>query len=87
MAEQDFGGSWTAHRYCHSLARISGHVCAEHGGLSAKRATMIELVFWMRKRASSYSQISLEVFGGGWASCRAMSAVIGLVVVESGGWV
>lgn len=87
MAEQDLGGSWTAQRYCHSEARISWHVVAEHAGVSEKRATMIELVFWIKKRPSSYSQISLAVLCGGWASCRARSAVIGLVDVESDGCV
>ena len=48
---------------------------------------MIELVFWIKKRPSSYSQISLAVLCGGWASCRARSAVIGLVDVESDGCV
>src|SRR5690242_16964900 len=73
MAQHDLGGSWTAHRYCHSEARISGHVMAEHGGVSEKRATMIELTFCVRNRHSSYSHSVLSTFSGGCASFRATS--------------
>lgn len=68
MAQQDFGGSWAAQRYCHSLARISGHVAAEQGGSSAKRPIAITFAFCVRKRHSSYSQIPRSTPGGGWAS-------------------
>lgn len=67
MAQHDLGGSWAAQRYCHSLARISGHVCAEHGGSSAKRPIAIRFAFWVRNRHSSYSQIPRSTPGGGWA--------------------
>ena len=87
MAEQLLGGSWTAQRYCHSEARISGQVCAEQAGVSANRPTMIWFVFWIRKRPSSYSQISLAVWGGGWARSWAMLAVMGWTAEESAGWV
>lgn len=67
MAQHDLGGSWAAQRYCHSLARISGHVCAEHGGSSAKRPIAIKFAFWVRNRHSSYSQMPRSTPGGGWA--------------------
>ena len=53
MAQQDFGGSWTAQRYCHSEARISGQLRAEQGGESEKKPTMRLFTFWTRKRQSS----------------------------------
>lgn len=82
MAQQDLGGSCTAQRYCHSEARISGHVIEEHGGVSEKRATMIELTFWVRNRHSSYSHSVLSTFSGGCASFRAMSLSTGIFPFE-----
>jgi hypothetical protein len=79
MAQHDLGGSCTAHRYCHSDARISGHVTEEHGGVSANSATMIELTFWMRKRQSSYSHSVLSTFSGGSASFNAISLSTAMV--------
>jgi hypothetical protein len=53
MAQQAFGGSCTAQRYCHSDARISGQVCAEQGGFSAKKAMMRLFAFMVKNRQSS----------------------------------
>lgn len=87
MAQHDFGGSWTAHRYCHSEARISGQVRDEHGVVSEKRATMIELTFWMRKRHSSYSHRVLSTLSGGCASFSAMALSTGTIPLDALGWV
>ena len=73
MAQQDLGGSCTAQRYCHSEARISGHVMDEHGGVSENNATMMALTFCVRNRHSSYSHSVLSTFSGGCASLRAIS--------------
>ena len=48
---------------------------------------MIAFVFCMRKRPSSYSQISFDVLSGGVESCLAISEVIGWIVFEWGGCV
>ena len=62
MAAQGLGGSCTAQRYCHSEARISGHVLGLHtpnsGRTSALRCTV-------RRRVSSYSQREGSVEAGG----------------------
>jgi hypothetical protein len=80
MAQQDLGGSCTAQRYCHSLARISEQVLAEQEGVSAKKAMMRLLAFMVRKRQSSYNQSGLSMPLGGVDRERAVSRVIGLVV-------
>jgi hypothetical protein len=82
MAQHDLGGSCTAHRYCHSEARISGQVVEEHGGLSEKSPTMIELTFCIKKRQSSYSHSVLSTFSGGSASLSAMSLSTAMVPFE-----
>jgi hypothetical protein len=87
MAQHDFGGSCTAQRYCHSEARISGHVSDEHGGSSAKRAVMMELTFCMRKRHSSYSQSVLSTLAGDCAILSAVTLSTGIVPFESAGCV
>ena len=81
MAQQDLGGSCTAQRYCHSDALISGHVCAEQGGESEKQATIKLLVLCTRKRQSSYSHNGRSTFSGGLASLKAVTRVMGVVVV------
>ena len=87
MAQHDFGGSCTAHKYCHSEARISGQVMEEQAGLSENRATMIELTFCIRKRQSSYSHSVLSTFSGGSASLKAISLSTAIVPFEPIGWV
>ena len=82
MAQHDLGGSCTAHRYCHSEARISGQVKDEHGGLSAKRAVMIPLTFCMRKRHSSYSHRVLSTLSGDCAILSAMSWSTGMMLFD-----
>lgn len=77
MAQHDLGGSCTAQRYCHSDARISGHVCAEQGGSSAKNATIKLFTFIVRKRQSSYSHSDRSTPSGGSASDTATSRVMG----------
>lgn len=87
MAQHDFGGSCTAQRYCHSEARISGHVVDEHGGLSENRATMMELTFWVRNRQSSYNHSVLSTFSGACASLSAISRSTGIMLLEPMGCV
>src|SRR3954471_19320402 len=82
MAQHDFGGSCTAQRYCHSEARISGQVKDEHGGLSRKRAVMMELTFCMRKRHSSYSHSVLSTFSGACAILSAISLSTAIVLFD-----
>ena len=80
MAQQDLGGSWTAQRYCHSLARISGQVDAEQGGESAKKAMMRLLAFMVRKRQSSYNHKGRSMPAGGVDKAIAVSFVSGVIV-------
>lgn len=68
MAQQDLGGSCTAHKYCHSEARISGQFCALHLGVSLKKPTMSVLTRMIRRRQSSYSQSERSTPSGGVAS-------------------
>lgn len=84
MAQQDFGDSWTAHRNCHSEARISGQVEAEHAGVSNRKPTMRSLHLFMRKRQSSYSHSARSTPKGGVAKRDAVCLFIGTMVDADG---
>lgn len=73
MAQHDFGGSCTAQRYCHSEARISGHVAAEQGGVSLKKAMTKALTSMTSKRQISYNHNERSTPSGGVAMSRAVS--------------
>ena len=87
MAQQDLGGSWTAQRYCHSEARISGQVMDEHGGLSENSAVIMAFTFCVRNRQSSYSHSVLSTFSGGVANFCAISLSTGVTESEPMGCV
>lgn len=80
MAQHDLGASCTAHRNCHSDARISGHVAALQGGASKRKPTIRLLHCAIRKRQSSYSQRVRSIEGGGVARSCAVSRVMGAVL-------
>ena len=79
MAQQLFGDSCTAHRNCHSEARISGQVLAEHGGSSKRKPIIRSLHLLMRKRQSSYNQRVWSSPSGGLAIIRAVSREMAMV--------
>jgi hypothetical protein len=79
MAQQLLGDSCTAHRNCHSEARISGQVLAEHGGSSKRNPMIKSLHLLIRKRQSSYSQRAWSRPEGGVAITVADSRFMGMV--------